>query len=210
MQTIPSINTTDFEELKELVNEAKEFGANWVHLDVTDGKFSKAILWNNPKELTKSGIAKTVNMEVHLMVNKPDKALSDWLKTGVKRLIVHLESAKNIQKMKTACDEAGAELALAVNPNTPVEKLLGYSWLSRVLILAVSPGPAGQLFRKDQLKKIKALREKMPDVKIEVDGGINLKIGKLCKLAGANILVSAKYIFGNKDPKAAFKKLSNL
>lgn len=211
MQVIPSINTTEFEELKKLVNEAKEFGASWVHLDVTDGRFSKAVLWNNPKELTKSGIAKTVNIEAHLMITDLKTVLKDWLATGVKRLIVHLEAAKNIKKIMQSCKSAGAELALALNPDTPIEAIFPYKkGLKQVLILAVNPGLPGQKFRKDQLGKIRALRQKMPDVKIEVDGGINLKTAKLCKKVGADILVSASYIFGGKNPRAAYKQLKRI
>lgn len=211
MLVIPSINATNFKDLKALIKKVQTFGTNWVHLDVTDGKFTLVKLWNNPRELKVISSKLKIRLEVHLMVNNPDEVLGSWLSAGVKKAIVHVESAKDISAMAGECLASGAELALAVNPETPITRLLKYKdWLKQALILAVAPGPAGQKFGMDQLKKIKSLRQKMPNVKIEVDGGVNLETGKLCKKAGADILVSAKYIFSGKNPKAAYQQLKKI
>lgn len=208
MQVIPSINQPDFKAVQEQIKKAEALGADWAHIDVSDGKFTPNVSWNKPQELEETREKRKVNIEAHLMVVNPDRVLKDWLEAGVKRLIVHVESAKNIESMKAQCEAVGAELALSINPDTPIETLLRYrDLIGQILVLAVDPGPAGQKFREDQLGKIKALRAKMPNVKIEVDGGINLETAKLCKDAGADIFVSASYIFNSPNPKEAYQQL---
>lgn len=214
MLVIPSINVKNFSEFKKRLKAAAALGASWAHLDVTDGKFTKTKLWNKPEELRELGIRNQesgTKLEVHLMVNNPDTVLEDWLAAGIKRVIIHVESAKDILAMAKKCRAKKAELALALNPNTPAAKIFPYKKLvKQVLVLAVPPGPAGQPFRRDQLQKIRVLRQKMPGVKIEVDGGINLETAKLCKRAGAGILVSAAYLFNNATPKKAYQQLKKI
>lgn len=211
MLVIPSINVTNFRDFKKRLKEAEALGAKWAHVDVTDGKFTKTKLWNNPRELRVGGLGPRVKLEAHLMVKNSDVVLGDWLRAGIKRIIVHIESAKNIPAMAQKCRNAKVELALALNPNTSANKVFPYKELTKqVLVLSVFPGPAGQKFHQDQLRKIKSLRQKMPGVKIEVDGGINLETAKLCKKSGANILVSAAYIFRNKNPKIAYQRLKRI
>ncbi len=211
MEVIPSINAPDFEGVKKRIRQIKDLGIDWGHIDVADGKFTTSRLWNNPKELKAKSLKLKAKLEAHLMIINPDAVLRDWLETGVKRLIIHAESAKDIIGMKKQCEAAGAELALAINPDTPIDVLLRYqSLIKQILILAVTPGPAGQQFRPDQLGKIKALRLKMPNVKIEVDGGINSETAKLCREAGADILVTASYLFNSSNPQKAYQRLKNI
>ncbi len=213
MQVIPSINVKNFSEFKKRLKATAALGANWAHVDVTDGKFTKTRLWNKPKELklkTQNSKPK-IKLEVHLMVNNPDAVLGDWLAAGIKRVIVHIESAEDILTMAKKCRAKKAELALALNPNTPAVKIFPYKKLvKQVLVLAVPPGPAGQPFRRDQLQKIRILRRQLPDVKIEVDGGINLETAKLCQQAGADVLVSAAYLFNSANPKKAYQQLKKI
>jgi ribulose-phosphate 3-epimerase len=233
MNIIPAINETDFKEIKNKINLTKDFGAEWAHIDVADGKFAPNKLWNNPRDLITNyqlPITKP-NIEVHLMVENPDEVLGDWIKAGAKRVIAHIEAINfgksdfhkevrlpYIEKMKKQCEDAGVELALAINPDTPIEHLFesyeSYEMESRkigsFLILAVNPGLPGQKFQENQLDKIRALRQKMPDVIIMVDGGVNLETAPKIKEAGADILVSASYIWNNKDPEAAYQKLQTI
>lgn len=212
MFVIPSVNAKKFSLVKEGLNKVRKLGASWAHLDIADGKFTKIKLWNNPADLKRLRMKnEKIKLEAHLMVKNPDAVLGNWLAAGVKRLIVHVESAKDILAMVKKCRKAKAELALALNPKTPVEKLLPYkNQIKQVLILAVTPGPAGQKFGPGQLEKIRSLRQLMPDVKIEVDGGINLETARLCKKAGADILVSASYIFNSRNPKKAYLELTKI
>lgn len=214
---IPAINETDFEEVKKKIKSVQEFGsdpaaggASWVHLDVADGKFTKNILWNNPSDLLniKSEML-NVKVEVHLMVENVDDVIAGWLELGVKRMIVHVESVKDAKKIKKQCKDVFAELFFASNPETPANNLLDYKDLADgFLVLAVAPGGSGQEFQDGQLDKIAVLRQKMPDVKIEVDGGVNLKTASRIKAAGADLLVSASYIWKSLNPREAYEKLS--
>lgn len=209
MLVIPAINETDFKEVEKKIKAAQEFGSAWIHLDVSDGKFTKNILWNNPSELQASGVTHQVNIEVHLMVQSVDVVLDEWLDAKVKRLIVHLETVQDLDVMKMKCVAFGTELFLALKPDTPVEHLFSHEGdANGFLILAVRPGLAGQKFQEDQLEKIRILRQKFPDVKIEVDGGVNLENALAIKNAGADILVSASAIWGSENPKEIYRKLA--
>lgn len=200
MTVVPSINAQTFEEAERRIKIAAEF-SDRVHLDITDGVFSPAILWGSPEELPKLKI----NFEVHLMVREPEKAINQWLDAGVDKIAVHIESVIPDSLFKIQ------NLVLAINPETPAEKLLPYKdKVKQFLVLAVKPGPAGQKFNPAALEKIRFIRYNIPGAIIEVDGGINLETAKLCKDAGADILVSASYIFGDEEPKKAYEKLLNL
>jgi len=212
MLVIPAINSPSFEDAKEKILKAAEF-SGWIHIDVVDGKFAPNVTWGNPEDFLKLKTKNLkLNIEVHLMVVNPEQALGAWLKTGrVKRIIVHLESMKNAEEIILKCKAASAEVMLAVSPNTNAEKLLPYiGKFKEFQILAVSPGLAGQKFLPEILDKIKFLREHTPGVTIEVDGGINADTAKLVKEEGADIVVSASYIFGSLNPKRAYEELKNV
>ena len=210
MQVIPAINETDFKEVEKKIKEVQDFGSEWTHLDVSDGKFTPNQLWNNPKDLKSQSSARRA-LEIHLMVQNPDEVLDAWLDAKVKRVIVHVESAKDIDVMKMKCVAFGVELFLAIKPDTPVERFFSYAGdASGFLILAVNSGLAGQKFQENQLEKIKVLRQKFPDAKIEVDGGVNLENAPRIKEAGADILVSASYIWSSDNPEETYKNLQSL
>jgi len=212
MQIIPAVNETSFDEVKKKIQRAQEFGALWVHLDVADGKFTPNRLWNNPKDLiTNYQLPITnFNIEVHLMVENPDEVISEWLEAGVKRVIVHVEVVRDVKKLKEICDKMGAELMLAAKPDTSVKQLSDHDYIKNFLILAVDPGISGQTFKEDQLEKIKTLRVKRPDATIEVDGGVNTETASAIKAAGADILVSASYIWKSENPKEVYQSLATL
>lgn len=219
MQIIPAINETDFFQIKEKLEKVAEFFAEWVHFDIADGKFTPNKTWNKQAELQELRIMNyelcKFNIEVHLMVEEPEKVINNWINAGAKRIIVHLETI-NIAEVKLP----NIEIGLAINPDTPVEKLISFlrgkgkeergRFCKFVQILAVNPGLAGQKFQPNILDKIRFLKENYPDVKIEVDGGINLETAKLCKQAGADILAAASYIWNSDNPKEAFRELKNI
>ena len=208
MAIIPAINEVNFEEIKKKVLLVQSFGSKWAHLDVADGKFTKNVLWNNPEELKVESEKWKVKIEVHLMVESPEDVLEEWLKTGIKRIFVHYESIKDFELLKDKCGAAGVELGLAIGPHIPVEGLFEYKGrVSYFLILAVEPGISGQEFQDNQLEKIRVLREKIPNAKIEVDGGINIHNAFDIKQAGADILVSSSYIWNSENPKEAYELL---
>lgn len=214
MQIIPAINCPDFECVKEKLKKAAEFlpSGDWVQLDIADGKFTAHQAWNDPEDLiklkTKNHKLKT-NLEVHLMVEQPEEVIGDWVKAGAKRIIIHLEAIKDLEPITKNLKTY--ELGLAIAPETTVEGLIPYlKEVKFVQILAVNPGKAGQKFDERVPKKIKFLKENRPDVIIEVDGGINPETAKLCKEAGADILVAGSYIWDSPNPRVAYERLVNL
>lgn len=231
MEVIPVVNCPDFKCVKKRLVWARDLGSEWVHLDIADGVFARSESWRNPQELADYlgqndnggffakifGIqTKTpaLNLEIHLMVADPEKVLESWLKAGAKRVIVHIEAvAAAWLGILDKCKEYGAELMVAVNPETPPDNLillLDRFPVRYVQCLAVPPGPAGQKFEEIVLAKIKLLKKNYPALKIEVDGGVNPETAKLAKEAGAEILATGTYIWTNLSHKAAFEKLKNI
>lgn len=215
MIIIPAINAQTFQEAQKQIKQAAEF-SNLIHLDVTDGMFSPAIVWGNPEDLKKLDMRDEklgqTKFEVHLMVSNPEGVIDAWLRTGlVKRVIVHLEMMTDSVYILEKCKKYGAEAMLAINPGTEAERLLAHKDDFKYFqVLAVAPGWAGQKFRQEVIDKIKFLRQNLPDAIIEIDGGINPETAKLCKEAGADILVSASYIFQSENPKTAYQDLSRV
>ena len=223
IQVIPVINCHfgDTDCVTEKVKKAEGF-SGWVHLDAADGVFTFNRTWANPKAWKKLGTK--LNLEVHLMVEKPEAVVGDWLSAGAKRIIFHFESVREdkahvvhrdtkklIHEILVECAQHRAEVMVALNPETPVEELKPYfNAFSEYQILAVTPGFAGQKFLPTVLEKIKFLRREVPNATIEVDGGITLETGKQVKAAGATILVSASYILDAPDPVKAFGELINV
>ncbi len=175
-------------------------------------------------------------LEIHLMVERPEEVFESWLKAGarpvrnharasapegptgravsngVKRIIVHLESFKGrereLNKIFEKCAEENAEVMLAIGPKTPAEDLMPYlDSLLFAQILAVAPGFSGQHFQENVIEKIRFLRERAPELTIEVDGGMNPKTAKLVRAAGANIITTGSFIFKSENPKKAYDKL---
>lgn len=209
--------------------EASKFlmEGDWIHIDVTDAKFTYNKTWNNPEELKKLLKAhKEFNFKigVHLMVEEPEKVMGKWLEAGVKRVIAHLEAIldkkyrhpavapeKIIEDIFKQSSKFGAEVMLSTNPETKLEKMETYlEGFAAFQVLAVNPGLAGQKFLPIVLEKVRFLRHHFPNAKIEVDGGVNLETARLVKEAGADILTAASYIFDNKNPKEAYSKLAQV
>ncbi|MBI3638359.1 ribulose-phosphate 3-epimerase [Candidatus Wolfebacteria bacterium] len=225
MKIIIAINEKKFSEIMKKIDLARKFlpVKSWIQLDVADGKFTKWKTWNRPEEL-KDLRLKTydlkLNIEVHLMVKEPERVIKRWAEIGAKRIIFHIEAVQSlatinsrkrfmgIKSIKTIKElgimneiknrrSGSVKIGLAINPRTPVKKLAPYlsEGIKFVQILAVNPGKSGQKFDKRVLRKIEFLKKNYPRVKIEVDGGINLETAKMCKKAGADILVKFTRIF---------------
>jgi ribulose-phosphate 3-epimerase len=225
MIAIPSINCGDFSCIREKFEIVNSLGSKWAHLDITDGKFSKYKTWNNPAELGSwlKNEKFEMNFEVHLMVQNPERVSEDWLKAGVKRLIVHLEAIRDanirmhtndtngdskLNSILEKCANYEVELVVALRPETPADAILDFAdSIFMIQLLAVSPGPSGQEFNQKILEKMEYLKERLPDVLIEVDGGINPETARLAARAGADIVVAGSYIFNHRNPSAAFREL---
>jgi ribulose-phosphate 3-epimerase len=223
LEIIPSINCHfgDNECVAEKIREAEKF-ADKIHLDVADGVFTFNKSWAEPKLWKKTKTK--LELEVHLMVEKPEKVVEEWLKAGAKKIIFHWETVRDdpahvvhrdpeklIKFIVEECKKHKAEAVIAVNPETSIEEIKPYfQTVSRFHILTVYPGIAGQKFLPLVLEKIKLLRKELAAAEISVDGGINSETGKLVKEAGADILISATHIFGSQNPKGAYEELRNI
>ena len=206
VEIIPSINVSDFEELKKRIKKVEPY-AKWAHLDVSDGIFTKHVSWHEPKDLV--GFKTKLKLEVHLMIDKPEKKIEEWLIKPVSRVIFHQEATRDhwflIKKIKEAKKEAG----IAIKLDTPWLKLFPYFGKVEVLqLLAVPPGPSGQEFSEEILHKIGHIRSLCKGCIIEIDGGVNKRVAARCIREGANLLVAGKAIFESKDIKKAIKELS--
>lgn len=213
MKVIPVINCPDFHCVRERVDVARTFLDNgaFLHLDVADGAFTFHKTWANPTEW--ANLRAPFALEVHLMVERPEKYIEPWLAAGARRFIVHIETVTegSFNEISQKCKKRGAEIMLSSNPETGARKMEPFfKHTSNFQVLSVHPGPAAQKFLSLTLDKVRFLRRKVPGATIEVDGGVTPAIARRAKAAGADVVVSATYIFKSGDPAAAYKEIENL
>ena len=213
MKVIPVINCPDVECVQKKIEVAKTFltAGDLVHLDVTDGSFATHRTWADPLEWTK--LKSPFGLEVHLMVDHPEEYADNWLAAGARRLVVHMESLtpQSTHEINSLAERYHAEVMLSSRPETIAEEIEPYLKRFRLFqVLAVEPGPAGQIYLPFTDEKIRFLREESPNATIEVDGGMSSLTVWRVKELGADIVVSSSYIFGNTDPKKAYQELTNI
>ena len=196
----PSILAADFRKLGEELVSIEQGGADWVHVDVMDGHFVPNItigpfIVEAVKDATK------LPLDVHLMIERPERYVDDFVKAGASTVGVHVETCPHLHRSVAQIREAGARACVVLNPSTPaisVEPVLGD--VDQVLVMTVNPGFGGQKFIEAMLPKIQQLRawidERDLDVSIEVDGGIGVEtIGRAAR-AGADVFVAGTSVFG--------------
>lgn len=211
MKVILGINCPDYECVKKRFEKAVALDARTVQIDVADGKFAPVRIWDRSEEL--KGILEQhpeITAEVHLMVEEPGKVFEKWLAAGAKKLVVHVESAGDLPRIRDKAKALGAEIVWGIKTGTPIDGLnecLKDDPRASVQVLAVSPGPSGQVFNPENLKKVISLRSRWPDISIRVDGGMNPETAKTVKEAGADAIISTSYIFESNDAAAAYQEL---
>lgn len=217
MEVIPAINCGDEACVKKHLEMLKDIPAEWVHFDVSDGKFTPAKTWDVPERFFEVQPPMEVEplkrkVEVHLMVERPEEYVERWVGVGARRVIVHIETISGRSDLpKEVGPQVGVQVGLALRLETPVEQVFSYLDKVRfVQLLAVRPGFSGQKFDERILDKVRALRAKDPHVIIEVDGGISLEVAARAKEVGANVIVSSSFIWNHVSPREAFLSLKKI
>jgi ribulose-phosphate 3-epimerase len=208
---IPAIIAKDFDELKEKISLVEGL-VNWVQLDIMDGKFVPPITWQNAEEL--KNLNTKLNIEVHLMIQNPEMSIEGWIKSGAKRILMHYESTSraNMEKMIHDVKAAGLEVGIALKMETEVSEIDDIlEEINVVQFMGISEiGYYGHVFDGRVLEKITDLKNKDTNIKIEVDGGINLESAEEVLNAGADNLVSGSAIFNSGNIKETIQKFQNL
>ncbi|XGC82497.1 ribulose-phosphate 3-epimerase [Bdellovibrio bacteriovorus] len=204
----PSILSADFANLEKEIKAVAAAGADWIHVDVMDGRFVPNITIGIPvvKSLKK---VSPIPLDVHLMIEEPEKYVAEFIKAGSDYLTIHVEATKDPAAVLKQIRELGAKPGITLRPRTSLEEILPLLPLcDLVLVMTVEPGFGGQSFMDDQIQKISRLRSEIQSKKlnclIEVDGGINEETAKLCH--EADVFVAGSYVFG-RDYSSAIASL---
>ena len=212
VRVAPSILAADFARLGDQVEAVMDAGARVIHVDVMDGHFVPpisigALIVDALQELVheRGGV-----LDVHLMVERPERRIEDFAKAGADTLIVHWEATPHVHYALQAVRAAGLDAGLALNPATPADVVAGLSGdVDHVLCMTVNPGWGGQPFIESSTAKVARLRELLgPDVPIEVDGGIDADTARQTRDAGATLFVAGSSIFGAADPAASYREIA--
>jgi len=207
----PSILSADLANLQPAIEMINDSSADWIHVDVMDGVFVPNISFGMPVCQAINQHAKKP-LDVHLMIVQPEKYLKEFQKVGAHSISVHYEACIHLHRTIQEIKALGCKASVALNPHTPVHLLEDIlPELDMVCMMSVNPGYSGQKFIPHTYQKVTALKaliqQKGAKTLIEVDGGVsNQNASELLK-AGADVLVSASYIFGATDPKAAIHEL---
>jgi ribulose-phosphate 3-epimerase len=207
----PSILSADFTILGQQIAAAERGGADLIHVDVMDGHFVPNLSIGVPVVRSIRKVA-TVPLDVHLMIEEPDRYLEAFVDAGAAIVTVHLEVLPHLHRTLQAIKELGAKAGVALNPSTPAVLLEDVAGMvDQVLVMSVNPGFGGQTFIPRSESKIQAVRALLDRqgnaAPIEVDGGIDSSNAARLVEAGATILVAGTSIFGTGDPERAVREL---
>jgi ribulose-phosphate 3-epimerase len=207
----PSILSADFARLGEEVRAIEAAGADYVHVDVMDGRFVPNITIG-PVVVEAVRQSTHLPLDVHLMIVEPEKYLQDFAKAGANFLTVHVEVAPHLHRVLQQIRDLGARPSVVLNPSTPLSSIEDViADVEMILLMSVNPGFGGQSFIPHTVDKVRRLRRMLESnglsTNIEVDGGINPQTARQVVEAGANVLVAGTAVFGSKDYRSAIAAL---
>ena len=199
----PSILSADFGRLREQIEEVTRAGADYIHVDVMDGHFVPNLTMG-PVVIEGIRASTTLPLDVHLMIEQPDRFITDYVRAGADHIIIHSEACLHLHRVIHQVKELGLQVGVAINPSTPVaaiEEVLCY--VDVALVGTVNPGFAGQKLIPETLNKVarlrRILREEGYGAEVQVDGGINTETALAAVRAGATILVAGSAIFNKAE-----------
>ncbi len=210
----PSILNADFSRLHEEIQMLNESEAEWIHLDIMDGIFVPNISFGIPIVEAVRKLSDKF-LDVHLMIQKPDKYVEAFYKAGANNIIVHYEADHNLEETLKKIKSFGIDSSVCINPKTPVEVLYPYlKWVDMVLIMSVEAGFGGQAFMPETYQRVETLKKHLTEnnlkVRIEVDGGVNYTNAGSLAEKGVDVLVAGSLVFKSDNPKGTIKKLKDI
>lgn len=213
LRIAPSILSADFSRLGQEIADVEQGGADWIHVDVMDGHFVPNITIG-PLVVEAIRPVTRLPLDVHLMIEQPDRYVQDFIKAGADSVSVHAEACVHLHRTLHFIKDHGVRAGVVLNPATPLSALehVMDEALDMVLLMTVNPGFGGQSFITGMLPKIAELRRRLNErglahVDIEVDGGINPETAGQVIEAGANVLVAGSAIFGRSDRAEAIREI---
>lgn len=210
----PSILAADFSNLSQQIRAVEIGCADLIHCDIMDGKFVPNITFGPKIVSTLRGLTK-LPIDVHLMIEKPQNIIQDFIKAGANYITVHQEEVVHLDGVLNSIKEQGVKAGVSINPSTPIETLFPILHLADlILVMSVNPGFGGQSLIEYTLEKIRQLekvkRENNHNFLIEIDGGVNSDNISKVKEAGCDIIVAGTAVFNNEDITATTTQLKNL
>ena len=204
----PSILSSDFANLESEIKKLEKNGADWVHVDVMDGHFVPNLTIGAPVVKALRRVT-NIPLDVHLMIENPEKYIKDFALAGSDIITFHYEAAKNnVDYLIGLIRSYGKKVGLSIKPKTKVSEIEKYiKDVDLILIMTVEPGFGGQKFMPDCAEKISEIKNISRQVIVEVDGGINEKTAVYCKKMGVDVLVAGNYIFSSDNMEEAIASL---
>jgi len=210
----PSILSADFSRLGEEIQAVEKAGADWIHIDVMDGHFVPNITMG-PLVVEAAAKVTSLPLDVHLMIENPDRYIPDFAKAGANLISVQVEACVHLNRTLQLIRECKARPGVVLNPATPLSSV---EWVldqvDFVMLMSVNPGFGGQKFIPNTLDRIRSLREQIQtqdrDILIEIDGGVNETTIRDIAEAGADVFVAGSAIFGKPDYPQVISNFKNL